>query len=246
MLNLILFSKLPYDIKLILYVSLLTYSKKKTKFNIILREIELLSNMKLSNISDSNLYYENENFVRICLNRLSIENMLFINSIYLDLNILYGENNRFILLYDDEIIFREIGNLKIKYFRKNKIDEYIIRYNDSLIFNKNELGNSIIRIETLDGCILADIDYDNYIFQNFRISFIKEFDLCKMYKRYFKRVYFKRDYNVSKNTFTRTNKNLSSYLNNPRYEYLLKKTLSSDNSSKKYYKYLMNLYLSNI
>ena len=86
MLNLILFSKLPYDIKLILYVSLLTYSKKKTKFNIILREIEQLSNINLSNILDSNLYYENENFVRICLNRLSIENMLFINSIYLDLN----------------------------------------------------------------------------------------------------------------------------------------------------------------
>ena len=246
MLNLILFSKLPYDIKLILYVSLLTYSKKKTKFNIILREIEQLSNINLSNILDSNLYYENENFVRICLNRLSIENMLFINSIYLDLNILYGENTRFILIYDDEKIFREIGNLKIKYFRKNKIDEYIIRYNDSLIFNKNELGNSIIRIETLDGCILTDIDYDNYIFQNFRISFIKEFDISKMYKRYFKRIYFKRDYNVSKNTFTRNSENLSSYLNNPRYEYLLKKTLSSDNTSKKYYRYLMNLYLSNI
>ena len=103
MLNILLFSRLPHEIRFTIYIGLLTYYKKRLRIKGIIDEINDLSKINLDETSESNLYYDNDSFTKRIFNRLSLENTLFLSSIHGKMRYLYSNNSRFILHYDDAI-----------------------------------------------------------------------------------------------------------------------------------------------
>lgn len=247
MLNILLFSKLPLEIRFTIYIGLLTYYKKRLQIKGIINEINDLSKINLNETSESNLYYDNDSFTKRIFNRLSLENTLFLSSIHGKMRYLYSNNSRFILHYDDERIFRELGNLHVNIFTEFDKKTYILNFDSFLIFNKNELKNSMIRIETLDSVILSNFDYNNYLFQDYKISFVWNFNRITD-KRYFKRIYFKRiTYNIiQKSYFIRKNEHLSSEYDYPRYKFIFEKIMTTKGNLKNYYKQLAKNIPNNI
>lgn len=209
--NIALWKKLPYEIRLVIYVSLLIYEKKKLKFNIVLEQLLGINNIKFYN--EDILYYNNDRFIEKAFNRLSIETMLFLNSLK-RLCTKTRNTTRFILLYDDEEFMRKYGNLKIFYNYNNKLEELPFDFQDVIIFYKNEIMNKVIQIQNMDLTFNIRINYNYYLSQCVQISNIKHDILSK---RYFKRTYLSNTYD-----FKRDENHLLSELDYPRYNYLFR------------------------
>ena len=232
MLNIALWKKLPYEIRLVIYVSLLVYEKKKIKFNRVLEELLCINKIKFNN--EDILYYNNDRFIEKAFNRLSTENMLFLNS----LKIIYkihkpvqgtGHRNslRFVLLYDDQEFMIKYGNLKIFYNKNNKVEELPFYFQDLIVFYKDEIMDQVIQIQNIDLSFNIKIDYNSYLSQYILISnlfylnenkILSENIFSLQNKRYFKRTYLNNTYD-----FKRDDNHLLSELDYPRYNYLSKK-----------------------
>ena len=135
MLNIALWKKLPYEIRLVIYVSLLNYSKRKEKFNIVLKQLldincmnyrlkEDIEQGDVSTVSDiienQLLFYTGaKSFSKLVFCALSIENWIFTNFLQYIINKdISLSNNRLYLLYDDYEMYNKKGNLKLCYFHK--------------------------------------------------------------------------------------------------------------------------------
>ena len=214
MLNIILFKKLPYEIRLTIYVSLLSYKRKKKKFNIVLNDLSNIN--KIHFLKEDLIHYTGTRFIEKVFDRISIENLLFVNSLKI-LNNRFQSNTRFVLFYDDNEFYIKNGNLTILYNKDNKVQKLPFNYQDIVSFDNDEIQNNTIILQNDIKTINIKFDYNNYLLQVIQISILDDYILMQSsdsYKRYFKR--------TSIWDFNRYQKNLSSELDYPRYNYLFK------------------------